>query len=245
MKALRAPIGAESVSLQVVARQKSRVHRPAPVLRRPSPRTLRTDHGAGRMSRVDERCRGGERPVAENDIHPWAPDHDRHSGWSVCDWQPFFASTDNDWSSGDRYSLDGLGARDVWTSKLPCHGRTYGRRACDDRSVSAHSTSNLHGGLPLLFLGHCYPLVLAERHVRCAVVSWRAHSNFLRGANAQTIVPGVSPILQGHEADDSVCVLTCMRSLRPWGLGKPDTFGEFQIPQFQRHPSGRPCRTPK
>src|SRR5262249_20318654 len=52
---------------------KSRVRRLAFVLRRPSPRTLRTDHGAGRMSRVDKRCRGGERPVAENDIHPWAP----------------------------------------------------------------------------------------------------------------------------------------------------------------------------
>src|SRR5262249_1337930 len=160
------------------------------------------------MSPIDKRCRGGELPVAENDIHPWAPDHDRHSGWSVRDWQPFFVSTDNDCSSGDCGSLDGMGARDVWTSELTCHSRTHGRRACDDRPLSVHSTSNLHSGLSLLFGRRCYPLVLAERYVRRAVVSWRAHSIFLRGAIAQTVVPGISPIRQDHEADDSVCVLS-------------------------------------
>src|SRR5215475_14506682 len=135
--------------LDVFTTGQLRPRRPAFALRRPSPRTLWTDHGEGRMSRVDERCRGGEWPVAENDIYPWAPDHDRRSSWSVRDWQPFFVSIDNDCSSGDRGSPDGLGARDVWTSKLPCHGRTHGRRACDDRPVSVHSTSNLHSRLSL------------------------------------------------------------------------------------------------
>jgi hypothetical protein len=44
----KAPIGAESVSLHVVAQQKSRVRRPAFSLRR----TLNADHAAVRMPQI-------------------------------------------------------------------------------------------------------------------------------------------------------------------------------------------------
>src|SRR5689334_3567400 len=114
---------------------------------------------------------------AEKDFYPWTGRDDWRIDRPLQDRRALHGSAHRYCSSANGSRFDGMGPRNLWTSKLSCRCESYSGWAGYCRPLSNHTTSDLHRSMSLWLGGDRCAEVFGKRRAGNIVATGCTHAN--------------------------------------------------------------------